>query len=168
MRRHAHTTISVGQSGFTLVELMVVVAIIGILAAVAGPRIQQFRARGIQSEAKANLNSIYLAQAAYQDANDAFDDSGDCAEGAPCKNLAFAVNNGARYKYSVAATDSGWAAGASSKQKILKGNRDKWRVNTNKNLCAVKDAVADKTTCDAAMTVADDGKVSVITADNAD
>lgn len=54
------------QSGFSLVELMVVVAIIGILAAVAIPQFSKFQARTRQSEAKAHLSGIYTAQKGFQ------------------------------------------------------------------------------------------------------
>jgi type IV pilus assembly protein PilA len=47
------------QSGFTLIELMIVVAIIGILAAIAIPSFQRFQARARQSEVNVNLKSLF-------------------------------------------------------------------------------------------------------------
>jgi len=49
------------QSGFTLIELMIVVAIIGILAAIAIPNFMKFQARARQSEAKGNLKAMFTA-----------------------------------------------------------------------------------------------------------
>lgn len=47
------------MQGFTLIELMIVVAIIGILAAIAIPNFIRFQARARQSEANTNLKSLF-------------------------------------------------------------------------------------------------------------
>ena len=53
------------ESGFTLIELMITVAILGILAAVAIPSFLQYQARARQSEAKISLGAIYTLEIAY-------------------------------------------------------------------------------------------------------
>ena len=53
------------KKGFTLIELMIVVAIIGILAAIAIPNFLRFQAKSKQSEAKTNLGGIFTAQTSY-------------------------------------------------------------------------------------------------------
>ena len=53
------------QAGFSLIELMIVVAIIGVLAAIAVPNFQRFQAKAKQSEAKTNMAAMYSAQKAF-------------------------------------------------------------------------------------------------------
>ena len=58
--------------GFTLIELMIVVAIIGILAAIAIPNFIKFQARAKQSEAKSNSKAMFTAQKAFYSEKDRY------------------------------------------------------------------------------------------------
>ena len=53
------------RKGFSLVELMVVVAIIGILAVIGIPQYQKFMAKARQAEAKTHLNAIYQGESSF-------------------------------------------------------------------------------------------------------
>ena len=54
-----------GQKGFTLIELMIVIAIIGILAAIAIPQFAAYRKRAQDSAAKSALKNLATAQENY-------------------------------------------------------------------------------------------------------
>ena len=78
------------SKGFTLIELMIVVAIIGILAALAIPNFIKFQARSKQSEAKANLKAMFTAEKAYFQEKDAFSGLSNIVGFAPERNNRYA------------------------------------------------------------------------------
>lgn len=53
------------RTGFSLIELMVVIAIIGFLAMISMPTFTKFLAKAKRTEAYANLHAIYAAEKAY-------------------------------------------------------------------------------------------------------
>lgn len=139
------------EAGFSLVELMIVVAIIGILAALAVPRFQSFQAKARQSEAKNNLSHMYTLEMSYYGDNDKYapvaSTGADSCPGAK-NDIGFRVTpcNKVRYNYSATGDQNGFAgtAEASDKRPVVPGckTKDKWTIDQDKELKAATDAVA--------------------------
>lgn len=96
-------------AGFTLLELMVVVAIIGVLAAIALPSYRIFLCRTRQAEAKVVLQQITRNEEVYYAENDTYV-GGAAADTAFLDTLI--EGNAVRYSYSIVATASGYTATA--------------------------------------------------------
>lgn len=90
---------SLRRKGFTLIELMIVVAIIGILAAIAIPNFIKFQAKSKQSEAKTGLKSVFTAEKSLFGEKDIFSNRGDI--------VGFSPEKGNRYYYRLDATCAG-------------------------------------------------------------
>jgi type IV pilus assembly protein PilA len=74
------------KRGFTLIELMIVVAIIGLLAALAIPNFIKFQARSKQSEARSNLKAVFTAEKSYYGDKQIYVDLLDVVGFAPERN----------------------------------------------------------------------------------
>jgi type IV pilus assembly protein PilA len=95
------------SKGFTLIELMIVVAIIGILAAIAIPNFIKFQARSKTAEARNALKGVYDAQRSYYQNSDTYSNGfvGVAAAGTGC---GYTPERGNRYAYSLAAAPANW------------------------------------------------------------
>ncbi len=84
------------EKGFTLIELMIVVAILGILAAIAIPNFMRFQAKSRQSESKTNLGSIGTAVESWRAENGTYILNGTTQT---INSLGWAPQGTTRYSY---------------------------------------------------------------------
>lgn len=149
------------EIGFSLVELMVVVAIIAILSAIAVPRFRTFQAKARQAEAKTNLSMIFTLEQSYQAENDTYVNmtpaiggpSGNCPNTGVELGFYLTDCGQSRYDYDVAGAST-VAFGATATSATGDNNRvspgcvaDIWTMNQDKVLAATNDATKD---CEAA------------------
>lgn len=113
------------SKGFTLIELMIVVAIIGILAAIAIPNFLRYQAKTKQSEAKGNLGAIFTSEVAYFGEEDTY---------SSVTNIGWAPEGNTRYVYSVIAANGTSFTAQATGDIDTDATVDVWTINQDRNL----------------------------------
>lgn len=88
--------------GFTLIEMMIVVAIIGILAAIAYPSYDEYVKRGNRTEGQAFLSDVAARQERYFSQNNTY-----ITDVANIAKLGLANTNSPTGKYTISLADGG-------------------------------------------------------------
>lgn len=97
------------SAGFTLIELMVAVAIIGVLAAVAYPSYTDYMRRGQIPEAFAALSDYRVKMENYFQDNKNYGTGGNCANGANAPKWSdFVPINAKHFTYACTSTATGY------------------------------------------------------------
>ena len=134
-----------GEKGFTLIELMIVVVIIGILAALAIPRFMRATTKSKQSEARQILKQVYSMQRAYrQEYNTYWGNATSASAAAPngFARIGVDIMANARYSYTMVAALNTFTCTATSGILDDDATVDTWTINEAGNLQVTSDDAA--------------------------
>ncbi len=129
------------KKGFTLIELMIVVVIIGILAALAIPRFMRSTTKAKQSEAKQLLKQVYTMQHAYRQEFNSYCLNGvtaTSAAGTAFARIGVDVGATARYSYVMAAAANTFSCVATANLDDDATN-DVWQIDQDGTLACTSD-----------------------------
>lgn len=104
------------QRGFTLIELMIVVAVLGIIAAIALPSYNEHVRAGRRGEATGNVGAVQMALERWRAENPSYSGCGTCASAggiADYYTITVAADAGTPNAYTVTAAPKGKQAGDS-------------------------------------------------------
>lgn len=107
------------EDGFSLIELMIVVAILGILAALAIPNYVNYQCQAKQTEAKTYLSSLRTAEEAYFSEYNGYSDDID--------TILFESKDFLRYTYSIQSASNSTFLGVANG--TINGERDVWYID---------------------------------------
>jgi prepilin-type N-terminal cleavage/methylation domain-containing protein len=131
-----------GEKGFTLIELMIVVVIIGILAALAIPRFMRATTKSKQSEARQVLKQIYSMQRAYrQEYNTYWGNATTASAAAPTgfSRIGVDIMSTARYSFAMVAALNTFTCTATSGILDDDATLDVWTIDQNGSLVVTTD-----------------------------
>jgi type IV pilus assembly protein PilE len=131
------------KKGFTLIELMIVVVIIGILAALAIPRFMRSTTKAKQSEAKQLLKQVYTMQHAYRQEFNAYCLNGISAAAGSANFARIGVDVGASARYSYAMVSAANTFTCTATANLDDDvTVDTWTINQDGTLaCTIDDSV---------------------------
>lgn len=124
------TKVVLDSNAFTLIELMIVVAIIAILSSIAIPNFILYQCKAKQSEAKYNLGAVRTTEEAYFASYDVYSTS--------LNDIGFATKGTATYSIKITVpTPNTFLATATA---TLQSRNDRWTMNQDGVLLNLENA----------------------------
>ena len=129
------------SKGFTLIELMIIVVILGIFAALAIPRFMNSAAKAKQTEAKQMLKQIYVMQTTHRQEYDSY-----CLNGVTANSdnpntfdqIGVKIDTVARYTYVMTASADTFTCTATANLDDDK-TQDIWIIDQNGKVACISD-----------------------------